>query len=112
MARAIIAVIVSYVAMLVLAFISFTCAYLIVGPDVAFRPAVYEAANTWVGIAFLINIIVAVLGGFICALIAKGGRAPFGLVILAFVLGLLVAIADTNKGKANAGMVRSGSAPQ
>jgi len=112
MARAIIAVIVSYVAMFVLAFISFTCAYLIVGVDVAFRPATYEVSNTWVGIAFLINLIVAIIGGFICALIAKGGRAPFGLVILAFILGLLVAIADTNKAKVNAGIVRSNNTTQ
>jgi hypothetical protein len=112
MARSIIAVIVGYVAMFVLAFISFTCAYLIVGPGIAFRPATYEAAHTWVAIAFIINIIVAIIGGFICALIAKSGRAAFGLAILAFTLGLLVAIADANKRNANAGLVRSDNTPQ
>jgi len=48
MVRSIIAVIVSYVAMFVLAFIAFTCAYLIVGSDVAFKPGIYEASTTWV----------------------------------------------------------------
>ena len=45
MARSIIAVIASYLVMFVLAFIAFTCAYLIVGSDVAFLPAIYEAST-------------------------------------------------------------------
>ena len=111
MARSIIAVIASYVAMFVLAFIGFTCAYLIVGSDVAFLPGIYEASTSWIGIAFVINVVVAIVGGFICALIAKGGRAPLALAILAVVLGLVVAFADMNKGKKNAGMVRTANTP-
>ena len=111
MARSIIAVIASYIAMFVLAFIGFTCAYLIVGSDVAFKPGIYEASTSWIGIAFVINIVVAIIGGFICALIAKGGRAPLVLATVAVALGLAVAIADMNKGKKNAGMVRTASTP-
>ena len=111
MARSIIAVIASYIAMFLLAFIAFTCAYLIVGSDVAFKPGIYEASTSWVGIAFVINIVVAIIGGFICALIAKGGRAPLALAILAIVLGMVVAFADMNKGKKSAGMVRTANTP-
>ena len=111
MARSIIAVVVSYIAMFVLAFIAFTCAYLIVGSDVTFKPGIYEASMSWIGIAFVINIVVPIIGGFICALIAKGGRAPLALAILAIVLGLVVAIADMNKGKKNAGMIRTTNTP-
>jgi len=111
MARSIIAVIASYLAMFVLAFIAFTCAYLIVGSDVAFLPGIYEASTTWIGIAFVINIVVAIIGGFVCALIAEKGSAPLALAILAVVLGLVVAIADMNKGKKNAGMVRTANTP-
>ena len=112
MGRSILAVVVSYVAMFVLAFIAFTCAYLVVGSDVAFKPGIYEASTTWIGIAFVINIVVAIIGGFVCALIAKGGRAPLALAILAVILGLVIAIADMNKEKTNAGMVRSPSTRQ
>ena len=56
MVRSTIAVIASYVAMFGLAFIAFTCAFLIVGPEVAFKPGIYEASTTWIGIAFVINI--------------------------------------------------------
>ena len=98
--------------MFVLAFIAFTCAYLVVGSDVAFKPGIYEASTTWIGIAFVINIVVAIIGGFVCALIAKGGRSPLALAILAVILGLVIAIADMNKEKTNAGMVRSPSTRQ
>lgn len=112
MLRAILAVIISYVVMFVLAFIGFASAYLIVGPEVAFKPGIYEAATTWVGIAFVINIVDALIGGFVCALIAKGGKAPVALAIVVIALGLVVAFADLNKGKMNAGLVRTGQTPQ
>ena len=112
MIRAILAVVTSYVAMFVLAFIGFACAFLIVGPEVAFKPGLYEAATTWIAIAFFINIIDALIGGFLCALIAKGSRAPFALAIVVIALGLAVAVADMNKGKMNAGVVRSVNTPQ
>jgi len=112
MLRAILAVVISYVIMLVLAFIAFACAFLILSPEVIFKPAVYEASTTWIGIAFLINIVDALIGGFICALIAKGGRAPYALAFVVILLGLLVAFGDTKKGKMNAGLARAGNAPQ
>ena len=107
MVRSIIAVIASYLAMFVLEFIAFTCAYLIVSADVAFKPGIYEASTTWIGVTFVINVVVSIIGGFVCALIAKRGSAPLALAILAVVLGLLLATADMNKGKKNAGMVRT-----
>jgi len=112
MGRSILGVVVPYVAMFALAFIAFTCAYLIVGSDVAFKPGIYEASTTWIGIAFVINIVVSIIGGFICALIVKGGRAPLALAILVVVLGFVVAVLDMNKGKLNAGMVRTAGTPQ
>ena len=112
MARTIISVIVGYFAMFVLAFVGFTCAYLIVGQDVAFRPGLYEASWAWVAIAFVINIVVSIIGGFICARIAQSGRAPLALAIVVVVLGIVIALGDTSKGKANAGAIRTGTVPQ
>src|SRR2546430_14738189 len=98
--------------MVVLAFIGFTCAYLIVGSDVAFLPGIYEASTSWIGIAFVINIVVAIIGGFICALIAKGGRAPLALAILAVGLGLVGGVGGMNKRKKNAGVARTPNTPR
>ena len=112
MARAILAVVLSYLAMFVLAFLAFTCAYLIVGNDIAFKPGIFEASSTWIAIAFIINIVDGVIGGFVCALIAKGGKAPLALAAVVILLGLAVAFADTNKRKQNIGMIRAGNTPQ
>lgn len=92
MARSIIAVIVSYVIMFVLIFLAFTTEYMLLGPDYAFKPGTFAASNSWIGAAFVINLVVAIIGGFVCAAIARGGKAPLALAILVFVLGLGLAI--------------------
>jgi hypothetical protein len=92
MARTIAAIIVSYIVMFVLTFLAFTAEYTLLGADHAFKPRTFVASNRWIAIAFVINFIVAVIGGFICAAIARGGKAPLVLAIVVFVLGLLFAI--------------------
>jgi hypothetical protein len=92
MARSIIGVIVGYIAMFVLTFLAFTAEYMLLGADHAFKPRTFVASNRWLAIAFAINFMVAVIGGFICAAIARGGKAPLVLAIVVFVLGLLFAI--------------------
>jgi len=109
MIRAIVAVIVAYVVMFLLIFLTFTGIYLLLGADRAFRPGSYEASNLWLGIAFGVNLIVAIIGGLICAAIAKGGKAPLALAIVVFVLGLLLAIPSLMAQKPNPNMVRTGS---
>jgi len=111
MARSIIAVVASYLTMFVLGFIAFAGAFLILGSEVVFKPGTFEASTPWIGIAFVINIVEALIGGFLCALIAKGGRAPLVLAIVAVALALAVAVADLNKGKTNAGLVRAHNMP-
>ena len=111
MARAIIAVIVSYILMFVISFCAFTGVYLILHAEGAFKPGSFEASNLWIAIAFGINFVVAVIGGLICAAIAKGGKAPLALAILVFVLGLLLAVPVLMAQKKNAGLVRSGEVP-
>ena len=112
MGRTILAVVISYVAMLVVAFIAFTCAFLVFGSEVVFRPGTYEASTTWVAVAFAINIVDAIIGGFVCVVIAKRGQAQFALAVVVIVLGLLVAFADTKKRQANAGVVRAADTPK
>jgi hypothetical protein len=92
MARSIIAVIVSYITMFVLIFLAFTAEYMLLGTNHAFKPRSFVSSNRWIAIALVINFLVAIVGGFICAAIAKGGRAPLALAIVVFVLGFLFAI--------------------
>jgi hypothetical protein len=92
MVRSIVAVIVAYIAMFVLTFLWYTCAYLLMGADNAFKPGTYQASNRWTAMAFASYLVIAIIGGLICAVIAKGGRAPLALAAVVFVLGLLLAI--------------------
>ena len=109
MLRAILAVIVSYVLMFILIFLAFTGVYFIVGAAGSFKPGSFAASNTWIAIAFVVNFVVAVIGGLICAAIAKGGKAPIALAATVFVLGFLFAVPSLMVPKADA--VRVGEVP-
>ena len=109
MARSIIAVIVSYIVMFVLVFLTFTGVYLLLGADGAFRPGKYDASHRWLAIAFAVNFVIAIIGGLICAAIAKGGRAPVALAVVVFVLGLLLAIPTIMGYNARPNMIRAGN---
>jgi hypothetical protein len=109
MARSIIAVIASYVAMFVLTFVGFTCLYLLIGPGHAFKPGSYMASNRWIAMAFGIYFVIAVIGGFLCALIARGGKAPLALAIVVLALGLLLAIPSVIAHRTNPNEVRVGA---
>jgi quinol-cytochrome oxidoreductase complex cytochrome b subunit len=102
MVRTIVGVVVGYIAMFVLIFLVFTTEYKLLGPDHAFRPRSYESSHRWIAIAFAVNFVVAIIGGFICAAIAKSGKAPVALAIVVFVLGLLLAIPSLMVSRANA----------
>lgn len=112
MARSIIGVIVGYVAMFVLVFITFTVVFLLMGTEWSFKPNSFEASTAWVVMSLVANFIIGVIGGLICALIAKGGKAPVILAIVVFALGLLLAIPALMAHKQNAGEVRTGNVSQ
>ena len=107
MARSIVAVIVGYVAMFVLVFVTFTCAFLLMGTEGAFKPNSFEASNAWNVMALIANLVIAIIGGFICAAIARGGKAPIVLAIVVFALGILLAIPTLFANQANANRVRT-----
>jgi hypothetical protein len=106
MARSIIAVIVSYILIFALTFLAFTAMYMVLHAGGSFRPGTFESSKRWLLGAFVVNFVVAVIGGFVCAAIAKRGKAPIALAIVLFVLGLVLAIPSIMAQKANAGLVR------
>ena len=95
--------------MFVFVFLAFTGMYFVLGANGAFKPGSFAASNRWIAIAFVVNFVVAVIGGLICAAIAKGGKAPIALAAVVFVLGLLLAIPSLMVQKADA--VRVGDVP-
>jgi len=109
MARTIIAVIVGYVTMLVLVSLMITCVFLLMGTEWSFKPGSFQASNRWVAMSLVGNFLIAIAGGFVCALIAKGGKAPLVLAVVVFALGLAFAIPNVvaNRGETNS--VRTGT---
>lgn len=107
MARTIVAVIVGYITMFVLVFVTFTGVFLLMGTEWSFKPNSFEASNRWIAMSLVANVIIGVAGGLVCAMIAKGGKAPMVLAIFVFALGLLLAVPQVFANKAGANQVRT-----
>ncbi len=97
MGRAIAAVIVGYVLMFIIVFVSFSVAFLAMGVDSAFRPGSYDVSGLWIVVSIVLGFIAAVIGGLVCAAIAKGGNASKALAAVVLVLGLIFAVPAITK---------------
>ena len=92
MLRSILAVIAGYLVTAAFVFVTFSLAYLIMGADGAFRPDSFDPSTAWIIMSFILGFIGAAVGGYICAMLAKGSRAPLVLAGIVLVLGFLIAI--------------------
>lgn len=92
MLRTIVAVVVGYLAIAIVVFTVFTLAYVAMGTERAFRPGSFEVSTLWVSMALVVNLVAAVVGGVVAAVIGRTSRAPRVLAGLVFALGLLAAI--------------------
>lgn len=92
MGRMIVSVIVGYIVMFVIVFVSFSLAYLAMGADGAFRPGTYDITVIWALLSIVLSLIAAVAGGYICAAIAKNPRGPKALALIVLLLGILSAL--------------------
>ncbi len=92
MGRTIAAVVVGYVVMALLIFVTFTLAYLAMGTERAFMPSSYNPTGLWLAASFALGLLASVVGGYVCAAIATSSKAPKILAGVVFVLGLLMAI--------------------
>lgn len=112
MARTIVGIIVGYITMFLLVFLVFTCVFLLMGTEWSFKPNSFDASNQWIAMSLIANLAIGIIGGLVCALIARGGKAPLILAVVVFVLGLLLAIPAVIAHNAGANLVRTGSTTQ
>jgi len=112
MGRTIVGIIVGYITMFVLVFLTFTCVFLLMGTEWSFKPNSFDASKRWIVMSLVANLIIGIIGGLVCAIIAKGGKAPTILALVVFVLGLLLAIPSLMAQRANASLVRTGAVTQ
>lgn len=92
MLRGIAGVIVGYIIMAIVLFVVFTGAYLAMGPDTAFQAGTYQISFPWIVLSLVVGFLAALLGGFLCAWIAGGRKAPMVLAGIVLVIGLLFGV--------------------
>src|SRR5688572_12951823 len=92
MIRGIAGVIVGYVVMAVVMFLTFSLAYLGMGTNRAFKFGSFDPSLFWIVISFFLGFVAALVGGYTCATIAKSKRAAQVFAGLVFVIGIIVAI--------------------
>jgi hypothetical protein len=92
MGRAIVSVVIGYVVMFATIYLSFTGLYLLLGQHLSFRPDTYEPSGLWTALSFALGAAAAVLGGYVCARIARTATPPNVLAGVVLVIGLLSAV--------------------
>jgi len=92
MGRAIAAVVVGYIVMFIVVFVTLTGAYLALGTERAFKAGTYDVTPMWIGIWAVMSLVAAVAGGLVCRVIARGPKPPMMLAGIVLVLGLAMAI--------------------
>ena len=111
MLRSVLAVIVGYLAMFALQFAVFMTVYTVMGADWSFKPASYHASTRWMLMQFVVIFVTAVIAGLICAVIARGGKAPLALAIVALVIGFTLGAVHVATQPADKGEVRRRDVP-
>ena len=109
MVRKILAVLAGYLSMAITVFVSFTVLYLILGPEGSFVPQSYQVSLTWIFSSIVLSLIAAVIGGFICQLIAKNRNAAIVLAGIVFILGIATAVPTLTTPSEYAHQPREGS---
>ena len=106
MLRAIVGVIVGYIAMAIFIAVVFVGAFFALGVERAFQPDSYEVTTLWIAITIAISLCSAILGGYVCAAIGRSMWACKALAVIVVVLGLLLCLPAMKRG--NGPNVRAG----
>lgn len=111
MVRSVLGVIVGYIVMFILQVAAFMTIYTIVGPDWSFKPGSFQASTRWTVMQFAVILITAIIAGLVCAIIARGGKAPLVLAGVVLVIGLALGALSTGMRPVDAHEVRRGNVP-
>src|SRR5439155_18834126 len=111
MLRSVLGVVIGYIVMFILNVAAFVTIYTLVGPDWSFKPGSYQASSRWTVMQFVVLAVTAIIAGLICALIARGGRAPLAQAVVVLLLGFGLAILGTALRPADTDEVRTENVP-
>lgn len=85
--RAVISVVAGYAAMFALVAASFTVIQLGLGNERVFRPGSYEVSALFLALAIGVSALVALVGGYLAAIISRSWRGPVALAVVVALLG-------------------------
>lgn len=111
MGRSIAGVIVGYLVMFALQFALFMTVYTVMGANWSFKPASYHASTRWTVMQFVVVFVTAVIAGLICALIARGGKAPLALAVVILLIGFALGAAHIATQPPDTGELRTADTP-
>jgi len=97
--------------MFALQFAVFMTVYSVMGADWSFRPGSYHASSRWTLMQFTVIFVTALIGGLVCALIARGGKAPLVLAIVALLIGFTLGALHVATQPADTGELRPANVP-
>lgn len=92
MGRTILAVLAGYATMFAVVFVCLAAGFAALGPEGAFEPGGYETSTLWLAIMIVVGLVAAVLGGVVCAAVARRRGAVLGLAVFVLLLGLAMAV--------------------
>lgn len=95
MLRSVLGVIVGYILKVILEVAAFITIYTMMGTNWSFKPGSYEPSTRWTVMGFVVLFVAAAIAGLVCAIIAKGGKAPLVLAAVVLVLGLVLTAVAT-----------------
>jgi hypothetical protein len=78
------------------------------GADGAFMPGSYEVTPLWLATSFVLGLVGAGAGGFVCAAVARSATPPLVLAGLVVVLGLVMAVPLVTGSRQGEPRVRTG----
>jgi len=87
----------------------FMTVYTVMGADWSFKTKSYQASTRWTVMQFAMIFITAAIGGLVCAIIARGGKATMVLAAVVLVLGFALGVAGTAMRPADTHEVRTGN---
>ena len=91
MGKNILAAVVGYVALFASILVLFSIAFIVIGVERSYMPGVYNVSMLWIVVSLVLSFPVAMVGGYVCKLIAGNDQAVKILVGIALVLGLVLA---------------------
>jgi hypothetical protein len=92
MGKAILAIVVSYIAMLVLLMAIFTGLFFALRVERVLQPDSYEVSTLWLVVTIVVSFLGAILAGYLCAAIGKSWRTCQVFALIVFLLTLLSCI--------------------